>query len=349
MNHATHESDFDIVYNNDVVTMMIEKDSNSQNNIERSPPIAIIPSVAQISYTIYFRPIQESDRKEIEELHEELFPVAYTDYFYDNVVQNMSMNDQPLFSCVAVAREDDEENSFLNRMPETNIQYDAWKKLAKYIGIDNLQPGRLHDRWKIKETVSEDHLTSSASKVLQGDAIIGCVVGTFIDVEEGGMVSIDTVEKLVLNTEKHTQLFYIMTLGSTENFRGRGLATKLILDCINLVEQVHNCGAIYLHVITYNTTAIRFYERLGFYRIEEIRDYYTIDDKKYNCYLYAKFVNGKSRFIHPMVMTVVVYCVLAMYYGKFSIHLFTSIYNHADVIVIIRQSTISENNCGCSL
>jgi ribosomal protein S18 acetylase RimI-like enzyme len=88
-------------------------------------------------------------------------------------------------------------------------------------------------------------------------------------------------------------MFYIMTLGSSEKFRGRGLGSKLINECINICEQVPSCGVIYLHVITYNSTAIRFYERLGFHRIKEIKDYYTIHNESYNCYLYAKFVNGK--------------------------------------------------------
>jgi ribosomal protein S18 acetylase RimI-like enzyme len=44
----------------------------------------------------------------------------------------------------------------------------------------------------------------------------------------------------------------------------------MIQDCLTMVEQVPSCGGIYLHVITYNAAAIKFYERLGFYRIEEI-------------------------------------------------------------------------------
>ena len=100
---------------------------------------------------------------------------------------------------------------------------------------------------------------------------------------------------------KHKQMFYIMTLGSSETFRGQGLGTKLMRECMNIVEQVQDCGIIYLHVITYNQTAIRFYERLGFYRIEEIPNYYSIDDKNYNCYLYAKYINGMEFNCHDSV------------------------------------------------
>jgi ribosomal protein S18 acetylase RimI-like enzyme len=35
-------------------------------------------------------------------------------------------------------------------------------------------------------------------------------------------------------------------------------------------EEVGCCGALYLHVITYNKGAIRMYERLGFMRVKKI-------------------------------------------------------------------------------
>lgn len=55
-----------------------------------------------------------------------------------------------------------------------------------------------------------------------------------------------------------------------------------------------NCETAYLHVIIKNDAAIRFYEKLGFQRLREIADYYTIDDEKHNCYLYAKFFDRES-------------------------------------------------------
>lgn len=84
-----------------------------------------------------------------------------------------------------------------------------------------------------------------------------------------------------------------MTLGTVRAYRQEGLATSLVERCIDqVVAPDPSCGALYLHVITSNTQAIRFYEGLGFWRVEEIADYYTIDGEHHNCYLYAKYFHG---------------------------------------------------------
>jgi ribosomal protein S18 acetylase RimI-like enzyme len=83
-----------------------------------------------------------------------------------------------------------------------------------------------------------------------------------------------------------------MTLGAVPMHRQCGLGTALIENCMEEVERDTSCGVLYLHVITSNQAAIRFYEKLGFYRVQEIPNYYTIDGKLYGCYLYAKYYHG---------------------------------------------------------
>merc|ERR1740124_716063 len=83
-----------------------------------------------------------------------------------------------------------------------------------------------------------------------------------------------------------------MTLGTIDTYRHCRLATKLVHQVIHQVEADPYCGAIYLHVLTFNLAAIQFYEKHGFYRVTEIKDYYQIDDKNHNCYLYAKYYHG---------------------------------------------------------
>ena len=83
-----------------------------------------------------------------------------------------------------------------------------------------------------------------------------------------------------------------MTLGTALEYRRCGIGRRLVDDCLQRAKENRYCGAIYLHVITHNKPAIRFYERMNFEWITEIKNYYCIEGQHYNCYVYAKAVNG---------------------------------------------------------
>lgn len=119
--------------------------------------------------------------------------------------------------------------------------------------------------------------------------IAACVVGSYISSTK---MSRRMQALLMPDKGRFKRLFYIMTLGTVTEYRNAGLGSALVKWVEALVQEDSACGGVYLHVITYNDTAIRFYERLGFYRVEEIPDYYDIDGKKYASYLYAKYFNG---------------------------------------------------------
>lgn len=51
---------------------------------------------------------------------------------------------------------------------------------------------------------------------------------------------------------------------------------------------------MFLHVISYNIPAIRFYERKQFMRVAELNDFYRIHGINYNAYLYALYTNDYS-------------------------------------------------------
>lgn len=56
---------------------------------------------------------------------------------------------------------------------------------------------------------------------------------------------------------------YILSLGVCSTFRRQGVASLLLDSFLNHVTQSENqiCKAIYLHVLTMNSAAIRFYEK----------------------------------------------------------------------------------------
>lgn len=189
-----------------------------------------------------FRPIQESDRDRVKQLHEEWFPVVYQDDFYNDLVKER-LAGKKLHTCVAtVAAEDN--------------------------------PAAAAD---------DEEMPSAPGE------IVSCVVGSFVSAAK---LSRRMQAMLLPDRQRYKRLFYVMTLGTVTEHRGSGLATAMIQWVESLVKQDTACGGVYLHVITYNTAAIRFYERLGFYRVEEIPEYYDIDGQKYASYLYAKYFNG---------------------------------------------------------
>ena len=85
---------------------------------------------------------------------------------------------------------------------------------------------------------------------------------------------------------------YILTLGVVDGYRRRGLARELLRRSIEHYEGDARVKLVYLHVIPYNTAAIRLYERNGFERLQELSDFYRIGDKMYDAYLYGYYING---------------------------------------------------------
>jgi ribosomal protein S18 acetylase RimI-like enzyme len=86
---------------------------------------------------------------------------------------------------------------------------------------------------------------------------------------------------------------YIMTIGVVDECRRLGLGTKLIDETVRILHRdFPQCSLLYLHVVTYNESAIRFYlnERNGFIRFNEIKDHYVIFEKNYDAVTLYKVI-----------------------------------------------------------
>ena len=81
----------------------------------------------------------------------------------------------------------------------------------------------------------------------------------------------ETATLLVPDSDEHPEMFYIMTLGTSSGFRRVGLGSILVNRVVDMIKSKQECGTLYLHVIIYNETAIKLYERLGFSRVKKIR------------------------------------------------------------------------------
>lgn len=88
------------------------------------------------------------------------------------------------------------------------------------------------------------------------------------------------------------EVLYILTIGLRKEFRRGGHGRRLVDKCVEYACTTPSCGAVYLHVIHYNSSAIQFYEKIGFEFIMELSQFYNIDSVFHSSYLYAIYING---------------------------------------------------------
>jgi ribosomal protein S18 acetylase RimI-like enzyme len=303
-------------------------DSDDYHCEYNNPHHSSSQSSSQSSFNFQFRPIVPLDRARIQALHEDWFPVSYHDEFYDELVQHrMAVTGELLYTCVAVAKRNQQQqqqssstastatvtcgyreyavdqdmsmnaniniNTARRRRNETNIGNNIGSNIGSNTNIGTMSA--------IIEDEHEDECEHDDEQQQQqepsndednDDDVAACVVGCFINTTK---LSGSTQSLLVSDRTRYKRLFYIMTLGTVSDYRQCGLGTALIENCMEQVERDPSCGVLYLHVITHNLAAIRFYEKLGFLKVQEIPNYYTIDGELFGCFLYAKYYHGELR------------------------------------------------------
>ncbi|KAI9800218.1 MAG: N-alpha-acetyltransferase 30 [Sarcosagium campestre] len=80
---------------------------------------------------------------------------------------------------------------------------------------------------------------------------------------------------------------YIAMLAVREEFRGQGIATKLVCMAIDAMIE-RNADEIALETEITNTAAMKLYERLGFLRSKRLHRYYLNGNTAFRLVLYLK-------------------------------------------------------------
>lgn len=119
-------------------------------------------------------------------------------------------------------------------------------------------------------------------------AIIGQLYESLSDADESPMYSEEAIKL------GYVSGCYVLTLATVEEYRRLGLGSKLLKKIISTSMLNPSCGAVYLHVITYNNAAIRFYEAHGFYKVRTVYNFYLIKGKHYDAYLYVKLLHNAT-------------------------------------------------------
>ncbi|CAI5967532.1 unnamed protein product [Closterium sp. NIES-65] len=71
-------------------------------------------------------------------------------------------------------------------------------------------------------------------------------------------------------------------------------ASHLVHLLLSHASFLPHCAAVYLHVVTYNAAAIRFYRSLRFCYRRRLSRFYYLEGGEYNALLFARYVNGWS-------------------------------------------------------
>ncbi|KAL3466657.1 acyl-CoA N-acyltransferase [Aspergillus heterothallicus] len=91
---------------------------------------------------------------------------------------------------------------------------------------------------------------------------------------------------------------YIAMLAVSEEYRGKGIATKLVRMAIDAMAE-RGADEIALETEITNTAAIKLYERLGFLRSKQLHRYYLNGNSAYRLVLYLKEGVGSIRSMDP--------------------------------------------------
>eukprot|EP00924_Labyrinthula_sp_SR-Ha-C_P012359 snap_masked-scaffold_10-processed-gene-4.20-mRNA-1 protein AED:0.26 eAED:1.00 QI:0/-1/0/1/-1/1/1/0/256 len=120
------------------------------------------------------------------------------------------------------------------------------------------------------------------------NTIVAAITYQFTDFEE------DVLLDAMSDNDGKEQCCYILTIAIKEKFRRFGIGKELIKQCLAHAKSNTRCKAIYLHVITYNAAAIKFYENLGFKNLKTLKDFYLIEKKFYDCFVYAFLLGNED-------------------------------------------------------
>jgi ribosomal protein S18 acetylase RimI-like enzyme len=83
-----------------------------------------------------------------------------------------------------------------------------------------------------------------------------------------------------------------MTIGVIDEVRKLGIGSKLLACIIDLMElQYKQTLVVYLHVVDYNLSALRFYEKNQFIVAGTESDHYEIHGKSYDAVTLYRFIN----------------------------------------------------------
>ena len=136
--------------------------------------------------------------------------------------------------------------------------------------------------------------------------------------------------KLFLSPNKYYFCAYIMSIGVIDECRKMNIGTNMLKNIFNYCIYFDLCVGVYLHVISHNISAKKFYEKNGLDCVNNIKDFYKIEDKSYDSDVYLRIFTReqkdlKNKQIYAMMTCkekIIKTCLLKPYYFIIKIFIF---------------------------
>ena len=106
---------------------------------------------------------------------------------------------------------------------------------------------------------------------------------------------------------------YIMTIGVVDECRRMKLGSTLISKAIDICLNNDLCVCLYLDVVTYNETAIKFYRKNNFEEVTTIKNYYHVYGNVYDSYVYVRVFTNKEKSLAKRKRHSTLYIILTQY------------------------------------
>ena len=109
--------------------------------------------------------------------------------------------------------------------------------------------------------------------------------------------SIDYEEEVqfFLSKQKFYTSNYILSLGVIDECRKMNIGTNLIKFTFNYAISVPFCVGVFLNVIVDNFSGKKFYEKNGLICSNRLKDFYVIQDKKYDSDVYVRIFDREKK------------------------------------------------------
>jgi len=225
---------------------------------------------------VKLRKIHKKDMEQIRPLFKEWFPLDYDESFFEKI--------------------------FLRLEEESGLSLIAYITNPKF-KEENNENGNLD---LIKKEVREiNNLSKSKNDYIENFSIFHeLIIGVIITNKESFENYIQRVpykyENLSYLDEFSTNskyFIYVQSLGVIDECRRLKLGTLLLNEIIKIHYLDYDCLGIYLHVVVYNQTAIKFYEKNKFREINHIFNYYQIEGKYYDSKVMGRLFHKNEKLL----------------------------------------------------